>query len=188
MLYSGIYGFGIYSVGTDPCVGPERTECCYVAPTEKATATQKLRLFTEQCVFCYRLHTKPLTLFGDVEAMVMKLNQAGKMIEERLLYIANNSAVTLDKYCIMPNHIHAIIIISWVGPTRESVPTISEMIQRFKTITTKLYIDGVRSGIYPPFKGKYGKDPFMIISYEMNRATLRHGSTSIQILSNGKTT
>jgi hypothetical protein len=28
---------------------------------------------------------------------------------------------------------------------------LSEYIRRFKTITTKLYIDGVKEGYYPPF-------------------------------------
>lgn len=90
----------------------------------------------------------------------MILNNAGKMVDEHLLNISNNPSVILDKYCIMPDHIHAIVCISSVGPTQGSVPTISEMIQRFKTITTKLYIDGVHSGDYPPFEKKIWQRSF----------------------------
>ena len=41
-----------------------------------------------------------------------------------------------------------------------SFPTISEYMQRFKSLTTKLYIDGVNKGIYPPFDNKIWKKSF----------------------------
>jgi putative transposase len=99
-------------------------------------------------------------LFGKIENMMVKLNPEGKMVEERLLNISNDNEVVIDKYCIMPNHIHAIIILSHEGTTQGSFPTISELIQRFKTITTKLYIDGVKSGEYPPFEKKIWQKSF----------------------------
>jgi len=40
------------------------------------------------------------------------------------------------------------------GTTQGSFPTLSEYIRRFKTLTTKLYIDGVKNGEYPEFAKK----------------------------------
>ncbi len=73
------------------------------------------------------------------------------MVGHHLEYINTYDDVTLDKYVIMPNHIHAIVTINYNGTTRRSFPTVSEYIQRFKTMTTKLYIDGVKDSEYPPF-------------------------------------
>ena len=38
--------------------------------------------------------------------------------------------------------------------TQGSFATLSELVQRFKMITTKLYIDGVKEHRYPPFDKK----------------------------------
>ena len=66
--------------------------------------------------------------------------------------------IKIDKFVIMPNHLHAIVVIQKEsGTTQGSFPTISEYIQRFKSLTTKLYIDGVRKGIYPPFDKNMSK-------------------------------
>lgn len=99
-------------------------------------------------------------LFGSIETMSIKLNDVGQMIEEKLLNISKNADVEIDRYCIMPNHIHAIIVIARNGTTQGSFPTVSEMVQRFKTITTKLYVDGVKSGEYPPFHKKIWQKSF----------------------------
>jgi len=85
----------------------------------------------------------------------MQLNGAGKMIEavyqETMALYPNINA---DKYVIIPNHVHCIIIIesSERADTR-SAPTVAigSIIQRFKSKTTVEYIRGVKSGLYPPF-------------------------------------
>ena len=101
-----------------------------------------------------------LPLFGDIAGGAVALNKAGKMVEERLLNIATDT-VFVEKYCIMPDHIHTILLISGDGTTQGSFPTtISETVQRFKTITTKLYIDGVKNGDYPPFDKKIWQKSF----------------------------
>ena len=71
----------------------------------------------------------------------------------------------------MPNHLHGIIIlnvgadpcvrpdkpdeISYQGQSQGIAPTsaisLPQLIQRFKSLTTKKYIDGVNENIYPPF-------------------------------------
>ncbi|WMJ22009.1 transposase [Paludicola sp. MB14-C6] len=98
-------------------------------------------------------------LFGEIFNNTMLINNAGKMIEERLLNIIND-VVFLDKHIIMPDHIHAIVIINHNGTTQGPFPTLSEIVQRFKTITTKLYIDSVKNGEYPPFDKKIWQKSF----------------------------
>ena len=119
-------------------------------------------------------------LFGDIMNKSIFLSKSGKMISEKFLNITETEGVKIDKYVVMPNHIHAIITISYEetkilnnginsndgtkilnnGTTQGSFPTLSELIQRFKTITTKLYIDGVKEGIYQPFNKKIWQKSF----------------------------
>ena len=92
-----------------------------------------------------------LHLFGAIQNGHFILTEAGKMVKQYLEEIIIYEDVTPDKYVVMPNHVHAIIMINHDGTTRGSFPTLSEYIRRFKMITTKSYIDGVKSGIYPRF-------------------------------------
>ena len=105
---------------------------------------------------------KKHSLFGSVGADSISArtlpNTAGQMISDTLTEVFNNfNNATLDKYVIMPNHIHMIIIISYGdknGEPRadmESAPTVADIVQSFKRYTTIKYIAGVKSGIYPPF-------------------------------------
>ena len=101
-----------------------------------------------------------LPLFGKIANGAVLLNCAGKMIEEKLLNI-NCGAVSVVKYCIMPDHVHMILLISENGTTQGSFPTtIPQIVQRFKTATTKQYIDGVKAGKYLPFDKKIWQKSF----------------------------
>ena len=61
--------------------------------------------------------------------------------------------IQIDKYIIMPNHIHMIIFLR--GNDGESGDhagsPLPRIIEWFKTMTTNEYIRGVKSGIYPAF-------------------------------------
>jgi len=113
-------------------------------------------------------------LFGDIVDDEMVLNTAGEMIEEVCKEIPQViECVELDPYQIMPNHFHAIVLINKSdavgaslpkppeggrgcpqsnirpGQTRRSAPTenrisLPNLIQRFKSLTTRRYIDGVK--------------------------------------------
>ncbi len=100
-----------------------------------------------------------LNLFGELINNSIELNDAGKMIREKIKSISG-MGVIVDKYVIMPNHIHAIIIINNNGTAQGPFPTLSETVLRFKTITTKLYIDGVKNGAYLPFEKKIWQKSF----------------------------
>jgi len=114
-----------------------------------------------------------MCLFGATTKEGITLNSAGKMVSEifgkvSIIY----SDIKVDHFVVMPNHLHGLLSIQHdllaknegnekVGTTRRSSPTsISEYVQRFKTLTTKYYIDGVRNGLYPPFNKKLWEKSF----------------------------
>ena len=117
-------------------------------------------------------------LLGQVVDAKMQLNVPGQMVEtvwtELLVFYPG---VDIDGFAVMPNHIHGIIVLvgaaprgrpglgsdalpdlGWVGappcgcpgpaPTALSLP---DVVHRFKTMTTKRYVDGVNHSGWPPF-------------------------------------
>ena len=84
-------------------------------------------------------------------------NPAGKMID--CIYneiISSFDDVFSDKYIIMPNHFHCILSIQRTNmaaraDTRSAPTKIDMVVQTFKSKTTVEYINGVKSGLYPPF-------------------------------------
>jgi REP element-mobilizing transposase RayT len=119
-----------------------------------------------------------LCLFGDVVDGAMNLNCAGKMVrtiwDEIPSYYAG---VEIDRFVTMPNHIHGIITLvgaapcgcpdshtcpDGVGQPKSGQPqgvaptgySLSDVVHRFKTMTTKKYTDGVKHNGWQPFDGK----------------------------------
>jgi REP element-mobilizing transposase RayT len=85
-----------------------------------------------------------LNLFGEVVGVddpvhppVMQRNKIGEIVCEcwnRMNGIYQN--VVTDEFCLMPNHIHGIIVISeTVGQGR---PTLQKIMQGFKSVTTRM--------------------------------------------------
>ncbi len=132
-----------------------------------------------------------LCLFGDVVDGEMVLNDAGLIIEKWWKELENKfSGVRLDRFRVMPNHMHAILAIMGTGmdmvtkfgigldelnldgadanegivPSRDGTtgghigsplqPSLGDVIQWFKTMTTNEYIRRVRESGWPQFKGK----------------------------------
>jgi len=51
-------------------------------------------------------------LLGEIEGGVMQVNRAGSIVADGLQWLARRyPTVDLDEWLIMPNHIHAIILI-----------------------------------------------------------------------------
>ena len=108
-------------------------------------------------------------LFGEIVDSEMILNEAGKMISKWWLELKDKfSNVYLDEFIIMPNHIHGILTIlceednsSTVGEPlcglpengrpHRAAPTISDIIDWFKTMTTNQYIRNVKINGWKPF-------------------------------------
>lgn len=81
-------------------------------------------------------------IFGNIFNGKMILNDVGKIINDVWLTIQkyfNN--VELDKFVIMPNHIHGIVIIVGAGSSRPTGPTLGQIIGYFKYKSTKYIND-----------------------------------------------
>jgi len=110
-------------------------------------------------------------MFGEVSDGTMHLNEAGRIIHTVWNEIPEHyCGIGVDEFVIMPNHIHGIIVIVGAGPcacpdadsqtngqprgvapTRLSLP---DIVHRFKTLTTKRYVDGVKHNQWRPFADK----------------------------------
>lgn len=108
-------------------------------------------------------------VFGEIVDGKMVLNNVGNMIEKWWNKIPERfDTVELDKFQIMPNHIHTIIHIVGAGfmPARNKrattmvrattrvAPTtvvLGDIIGAFKSLTTHEYVMGVKNNGWKPF-------------------------------------
>ena len=113
-------------------------------------------------------------LFWDATGEEAQPGAAGKMIQTVWDAMpAYYPGVDVDKFVVMPNHIHGIIIVGadpcacpapracpelgqpqGVAPTRYKRLSLPDVVHRFKSMTTKRYADGVKQLGWPPFQGK----------------------------------
>ena len=86
--------------------------------------------------------------FGEVVEGVMRLNQAGRMVDDHWRSLPERYAFfELDAYVVMPNHFHGIV---FLGTTTADPPvSLSAAIGAFKSLTTVDYSRGVREGRFP---------------------------------------
>ncbi|MDO8281622.1 MAG: transposase [Thermodesulfovibrionia bacterium] len=105
-------------------------------------------------------------LFGIIEDAQMKMNDAGKMVQNVWHELPGRfSEIHLDEFIIMPNHIHGIILLvgaPLVGArfskedragTRPA-PTLGDIIGAFKSITTHSYTEGVKQQQWQRYSDK----------------------------------
>ncbi|MBI5841676.1 MAG: transposase [Chloroflexi bacterium] len=84
-------------------------------------------------------------LFGEINNGEMRLNRFGQIVQQAWFDLPNHYPhIELGAFCIMPNHVHAVIIIIGAGlrpaPT-EPAPTVrhplSEIVRAFKSFSAK---------------------------------------------------
>jgi REP element-mobilizing transposase RayT len=120
-------------------------------------------------------------LLGNVDAGVMNLNDAGRMVASGWLQIPSLfPTMQLDEHVVMPNHFHGIIQIvgappegahnvgaplvgargqaqglplRWPGAT--PAPTLWDAVGAFKSLTTDHYMIGVHKFGWPRFRGHF---------------------------------
>ncbi|HEX4953797.1 MAG TPA: transposase [Thermoanaerobaculia bacterium] len=114
------------------------------------------------------------SLFGEVTSQTMRLNDAGRMVDSvwrdlALFY----PGVRLDAFVVMPNHIHGVLFLVGATPrgcppgggrrgeegqARGPAPTASlslpDVVHRFKTLTTRRYIEGVKQQGWMTFRAR----------------------------------
>jgi len=106
-------------------------------------------------------------LFGDISDGGMRSNAVGHMIDYYWKRLPEKfSSIELDEHVIMPNHIHGIIVLQDVGAApcgrrnhqdgrpHGGAPTLNNVVDWFKTMTTNAYIRNVKRKQWQSFPGK----------------------------------
>ncbi len=62
------------------------------------------------------------------------------------------SGVQIDRFVVMPNHFHGILVLRRERYPIEKQYSLPQVIQWFKSLTTKRYINGVHNFGWHPFK------------------------------------
>lgn len=76
---------------------------------------------------------------GSFDAATIELTLIGKEIVKTIDFIENQSVnILFDKYVIMPNHLHAIIILQG-EPGGDGTPPLQKIIGQLKSFTNKRY-------------------------------------------------
>lgn len=91
--------------------------------------------------------------FGDVTGDRVIHNSAGAMVSAVWREMDTEfPRVSLDEFVVMPNHFHAIVHLSREGPAGN--PTLGDVVQRFKSITTARYSAGVHGYNWEPYDSR----------------------------------
>ncbi|MBE7010292.1 MAG: hypothetical protein E7418_02235 [Ruminococcaceae bacterium] len=78
----------------------------------KPTRLKEYDYSTPGAYFITICTNQKLHLFGEIANNVMQLNDLGEIVNQEILKIeAHYQNIRIDKYIIMPNHIHMIIVI-----------------------------------------------------------------------------
>jgi REP element-mobilizing transposase RayT len=96
-----------------------------------------------------------LCLFGEIVDGQMVPSAAGVMIEKWFLELQNKHGdVRCVAYVVMPNHVHAVILVVDVGADLRVRPALPGIVQWFKTMTTNEYLRGVKTLRWPPIRAR----------------------------------
>ena len=100
-------------------------------------------------------------LFGEIIDSQMIINAAGEMLAETWCELPKfYHGIQIDQFQIMPNHVHGIIVLVGDGPCAVPTLSLSDVVHRFKTLTTRLYIQGVKKKGWEPFEIKFWQRSF----------------------------
>lgn len=98
---------------------------------------------------------KRSALFGEIVGEEMQLNDAGRMVEQAWLELPQHyPGVKVDICQIMPDHFHGIVWLEIMDCEEAPALSLNDVIHRFKSFTTHLYIEGVANEGWPQFPGR----------------------------------
>ena len=87
--------------------------------------------------------SKPVPLFGRVAGNTVKLNSLGRLVLQTLCEIPPHYPhVQLDAHVVMPDHLHAILLLNLDNPdgiVRERTPALPQLMKRFKSLASRRY-------------------------------------------------
>lgn len=99
--------------------------------------------------------------FGEIIKDKMKLNDIGKLAESSIQKIAKiYNTIKIDKFVVMPNHIHIILIIE-----KETGLSISRVIKQYKEYITKQIKEPIWQKSYYDHIIRNEKDYYRIWKY-----------------------
>jgi REP element-mobilizing transposase RayT len=106
--------------------------------------------FVTLCVHDRRL------FFGEVREGTMHLGAAGGLVESAWRALPSiHKDVAIDVFQVMPNHLHGILAMRGATAAPEARrESLADVVRRFKTYTTRRYIEGVHDGSLSPFDGR----------------------------------
>ena len=91
--------------------------------------------------FCTIVIYQRECLLGNIVDSTMVLSQWGEIVHQAWFDLENHySNIALDEFCIMPNHVHGIIILSDEVATKEAdtkPAPLSEVIRAFKSFSAR---------------------------------------------------
>jgi REP element-mobilizing transposase RayT len=96
-------------------------------------------------------------LFGCLADGTMTLNDAGRMVDAAWRALpARFPSVEVGPYVIMPDHLHALVILHGVDPPptaghATATTSLAGVVGALKSITTDEYARRVHTGEWPPF-------------------------------------
>ena len=104
-------------------------------------------------------------LLGGVIEGSMRPSAAGRMVEDTWCRLpAFYAGIDVDAFVVMPNHLHGVVLVGAppcgrpaAGRARGPAPTLLslfDVMHRFKTLTTRTYISGVRQLGWPSFNNR----------------------------------
>ncbi len=93
--------------------------------------------FVTICAYKHKCIFSHITVGQGLAPAENKLTVFGKAAEKQLLDLEKRyNCIRIDKYVIMPNHIHALIIIESNAAGASPRPTLSDVVCSFKSLTT----------------------------------------------------
>jgi putative transposase len=110
--------------------------------------------------------------FGNIADGDMIPNAAGDMLMTGWDELLNKyPMLALDAFVVMPNHVHGVLLLH----ASPSAPSLSQIVQWFKTMMTNAYLRGVKEEGWQPYVGKLWQRSFYdhIIRNKQSLATIR---------------
>jgi REP element-mobilizing transposase RayT len=96
-----------------------------------------------------------LNLLGRMEGPHVALTPAGEMARRAWEAMPEHyPEVGVDTFVVMPNHLHGIVLLRGADHPEDKVTSLGDVIKRFKSVTTRLYITGVSEQAWTPFPGR----------------------------------
>ena len=117
-------------------------------PQRKSSPRLKEFNYSQPGMYFVTLSTQNhIPFFGDLINGNTLLNDAGKMVKKYWVDLPDKfPMIFLDEFILMPNHLHGIICIGdqYKNKSDFPSPSLSKVIQWYKTKTTNAYIIGVK--------------------------------------------